>query len=106
METPETVSYSTDSAFHALGLPDADDLLLRADLMCQIVRIIAEQKLTQVRAGKLMAMDQPRVSALMNGKITLFSTDRLLRALSDLGQDVEVRISPSSGAKGTLRLAA
>jgi predicted XRE-type DNA-binding protein len=52
-----------------------------------------------------MAMDQPRVSALMNGKITLFSTDRLLRALSDLGQDVEVRIRPSGGDKGTLRLA-
>lgn len=81
METPETVSYSTNSAFHALGLPDADDLLLRSDLMRQIVRIIAERKLTQVRAG-------------------------LLRALSDLGQDMEVRIRPSSGAKGTLRLAA
>ena len=106
METPETVGYSANSAFHALGLPDADDLQLRSDLMRQIVQIIAERKLTQVRAGKLMSMDQPRVSALMNGKITLFSTDRLLRALSDLGQDVEVRIKPSGGAKGTLRLAA
>jgi predicted XRE-type DNA-binding protein len=110
METPKSlretpVSYASDSAFHALGLPDADDLQLRADLMRQIVRIIAERRLTQVRAGKLMAMDQPRVSALMNGKITLFSTDRLLRALSDLGQDVEVRIRPSGGDKGTLRLA-
>jgi predicted XRE-type DNA-binding protein len=111
METPKSVSdtnatYSTDSAFHALGLLDADDLQLRADLMRQIVRIIAERKLTQVRAGKLMAMDQPRVSALINGKITLFSTDRLLRALSDLGQDVEVRVTPSAGEKGSLRLAA
>jgi predicted XRE-type DNA-binding protein len=111
METPESVSntnvnYSTESAFHALGLPDADDLQLRADLMRQIVRIIAERKLTQAGAGKLMAMDQPRVSALMNGKITLFSTDRLLRALSDLGQDVEVRVTPSAGEKGSLRLAA
>ena len=62
--------------------------------------------LASMCAVQLMAMDQPRVSALMNGKITLFSTDRLLRALSDLGQDVEVRIRPSGGAKGTLRLAA
>jgi predicted XRE-type DNA-binding protein len=106
MEDAMTISYSTDSAFHALGLADADDLQLRADLMRQLVRIITEQKLTQVRAGKLMAMDQPRVSALMNGRVTLFSTDRLLRALSDLGQDVEVRITPSRSAKGALWLAA
>ncbi len=106
MEKPEAVSYSSESAFHALGLADADDLQLRADLMRQIVRIIAELGLTQARAGKLMAMDQPRVSALINGKITLFSTDRLLRALSDLGQDVEVRVTPSGAVKGRLRLAA
>lgn len=68
--------------------------------------ISAERKLIKVCAGKPVAMDQPRVSALMNRKITLFSTDHLLRALSDLGQDVEVRIRPSGGAKGTLRLAA
>lgn len=106
METSEPVTYSTESAFHALGLPDADDLQLRADLMRSIVRVIAERKLTQVQADKLMAMDQPHVSALINGKITLFSTDRLLRALSDLGQDVEVRVTPSSGGRGSLRLAA
>jgi predicted XRE-type DNA-binding protein len=106
MEKPKPVSYSTDSAFHALGLPDADDLQLRADLMRAIVRIVAERGLTQAAAGKLMGMDQPRVSALMNGKITLFSTDRLLRALSDLGQDVEVRVTPSGGEKGRLKLAA
>jgi predicted XRE-type DNA-binding protein len=106
METSEPVSYSAQSAFHALGLPDADDLQLRADLMRSVVRIIAERKLTQAQAGKLMAMDQPRVSALINGKTTLFSTDRLLRALCDLGQDVEVRVTPSRGEKGCVRLAA
>ena len=53
-----------------------------------------------------MGMDQPRVSALLNGKITLFSTDRLLRALSDLGQDIEVRIVPSADRKGHMWIAA
>ena len=105
MET-EPVSYDTDSAFHALGLADADDLQLRADLMQSVGRIIADRRLTQTQAGKLMDMDQPRVSALLNGKIALFSTDRLLRALSDLGQDVEVHIVPSTASKGRLRLAA
>ncbi len=101
-----TVTYTTDSAFHALGLPDADDLLLRAELMRKIATVVAERGLTQTQAGELMRMDQPRVSALIKGKIGKFSTDRLLQALSDLGQDVEVRITPARTGKGRLRVAA
>jgi predicted XRE-type DNA-binding protein len=102
----ETVTYSTESAFHALGFPDADDLVLRAELMRKIAEVIAARDLTQVQAGELIHMDQPRVSALLTGKIVKFSTDRLLRALSDLGQDVELRITPAQGAKGRLHVAA
>jgi predicted XRE-type DNA-binding protein len=89
MANEQTVTYSTESAFHALGFPDADDLVLRAELMRKIAEVIAARNLTQVQAGELMHADQPRVSALLTGKIVKFSTDRLLRALTDLGQDVE-----------------
>lgn len=106
MAKRKSVTYSTDSAFHALGLPDADDLVLRAELMRRIGEIIAVRDLTQVQAGKLMRMDQPRVSALLKGKIGKFSTDRLLKALSDLGQDVELRITPARKGKGRLHVAA
>jgi predicted XRE-type DNA-binding protein len=106
MAKREAVSYSTESAFHALGLPDADDLVLRAELMQKIGEIVSARGLTQTQAGALMRMDQPRVSALVKGRIGKFSTDRLLQALSDLGQDVEVRITPARTGKGRLRVAA
>lgn len=93
MEARQPVGAVAESAFHALGLPDADDLVLRAQLLRRIADVVREQDLTQAQAGALIGMDQPRVSALLNGKITKFSTDRLLRALSDLGQDVELRIT-------------
>ena len=105
MEEKEPVAYSDKSAFHALDLADADDLELRAGLMQRIGEIVAARSLTQAQAGELMAMDQPRVSALLRGKIGKFSTDRLLKALSDLGQDVELRITPAREAKGKLKLA-
>ncbi len=105
MEDKEPVTYSTKSAFHALDLPDADDLELRAALMRRIGEIVAARGLTQAQAGELMAMDQLRVSALLRGKIGKFSTDRLLEALSDLDQDVEPRITPAPSGKGKLRLA-
>jgi predicted XRE-type DNA-binding protein len=106
MAKHEQVTYTNDSAFHALGLPDADDLVLRADLMRRIAKIISARGLTQTQAGEIMHMDQPRVSALLKGKIGKFSTDRLLKALSDLGQDVELRITPARNGRGRLRVAA
>ncbi len=105
MEENEPVTYSVKSAFHALDLRVADDLELRASLMQRIGEIVAARGLTQVQAGEIMGMDQPRVSALLRGKIGKFSTDRLLKALSDLGQDVELRITPARSGKGKLKLA-
>jgi len=106
MGADKSVTYSAESAFHSLGLPDADDLVLRAELMRRIGEIIAARGLTQAQAGELIRMDQPRVSALVKGRIGKFSTDRLLRALSDLGQDVELRITPAAAGKGRLHVAA
>lgn len=106
MAKRKDITYSKVSAFHDLGLKDADDLVLRADLMQKVCKIIAARGLTQVQAGELMGMDQPRVSALLKGKIGKFSTDRLLKALSDLGQNVEVRITPARAKKGRMRVAA
>jgi predicted XRE-type DNA-binding protein len=106
MAKKTAVSYTAGSAFHALGLLDADDLVLRAELMRKIGEIIVARGLTQAEAGAVMHMDQPRVSALLKGKIAKFSTDRLLKGLSDLGQDVEVRITPARKGKGRLRVAA
>jgi predicted XRE-type DNA-binding protein len=106
MAKDDAVTDSNESAFHALGLSDADDLELRAELMRKIAEVIAARALTQVQAGELMPMDQPRVSALLAGKIAKCSTDRLLQALSDLGQDVELRITPARGGKGRLYVAA
>ena len=92
------------SAFHVLGLEEADDLVLRAELMRKIGTIIEAKELTQAEAGQLIGMDQPRISALIRGKITKFSTDRLITALNDLGQNVELRIRPATQPKGVTKI--
>jgi predicted XRE-type DNA-binding protein len=37
-----------------------------------------------------MGIDQPKVSALLSGRLTNFSSERLMRLLTKLGQDVEI----------------
>jgi predicted XRE-type DNA-binding protein len=53
-----------------------------------------------------MGIDQPKVSALLNGRLANFSTDRLMRLLTALGQDVEIVVKERSGSldKGRIRV--
>jgi len=53
-----------------------------------------------------MGIVQPEVSALLNGHLTNFSSDRLMRPLAALGQDVEITImaKPRNRARGRIRV--
>jgi predicted XRE-type DNA-binding protein len=97
--TEEIEVYSgSGNVFADLGLPDADELLIKAQLADQISDLIEERQLTQVEAAKLLGIDQPKVSALVRGRLSGFSTDRLFRFLNALGRDVEIRVVPNLAA--------
>src|SRR5262245_43709546 len=90
----DEVEASSGNVFADLELPDADESLAKAELAGRICAILGERKLTQAKAAALLGVDQPKVSALMRGKLDGFSTDRLFRFLNALGQDVEIVIRP------------
>jgi predicted XRE-type DNA-binding protein len=54
--------------------------------------LIAAEKLTQAQAAQRLGLDQPKVSALVRGRLEGFSTDRLMRFLVLLGRDVHIVI--------------
>jgi predicted XRE-type DNA-binding protein len=64
--------------------------------------------MTQAEAAELLGIDQPKVSALINGKLSGFSTVRLFRFLNALGRDVEivVKIKPNSRSQARTRVVA
>ena len=82
---------SSGNVFADLGLPDADDLMAKANLALHIKRTIEARNLTQVH--RLLGLDQPKVSSIINGRLDGFSTDRLMRFLNDLGCDVKISVS-------------
>jgi predicted XRE-type DNA-binding protein len=86
------VHTSSGNVFADLGLPNAEELLLKAELAHQISELISARQLTQIAAAELLGIDQPKVSALMRGKLSGFSTERLFRFLNALGSNVEIRI--------------
>ena len=105
-ETDIPVTASSGNVFADMGLPEPDEELTKAQLASYIREVIKRRRLTQVAAASLMGIDQPKVSALLNGRLTSFSSERLMRLLTALGQDVEitVRTKPRNRARGRIRV--
>lgn len=85
---------SSGNVFADLGLPNAEDRLAKAELARKISEIIVKRRLTQMEAGELLGIDQPKISALVRGRLGGFSLERLVRFLTVLGRDVEIVVKP------------
>jgi len=85
----------TGNIFADLGVKNPEMELAKAELACAIRSIIRERKLTQKRAAALLGTDQAKVSALMGGKVSGYSYDRLVDYLNKLNCDVKIVVTPS-----------
>ena len=101
-----TVTPGSGNVFADLGVAEPEEELAKAQLAVHIRDAIKRRRLTQAEAARLVGIDQPKISALMNGRLTGFSSDRLLRCLTALGQDVDivVRSGAKCDARGHLRV--
>lgn len=105
-ETEIPVTASGGNVFADMGLPEPDEELTKAQLASHIRQVIKGQRLTQAAAAALMGIDQPKVSALLNGRLANFSSERLMRLLTALGQDVDITVKakPRNRAHGRIRV--
>ena len=98
---------SSGNVFADLNLPHADDLLAKAELAAKIIAEIQRRRMTQSQAAATLGVDQPKISALKQGKLSGFSIERLLRFLLLLGRDIEIKVKekPRSRSGAKLRVA-
>jgi predicted XRE-type DNA-binding protein len=98
--------YLLDSAnrYADLVYPEPEEALLKARLALEISTAIRERKLTQEDAAVILGLDQPKVSAIMRGKLSGFSMERLLRCLTALERDVTITIEPKKRERGRIEL--
>ena len=77
------------NVFKDIGVPNADEHLVKAQLVFKIDTIMKKRRLKQVEAAHLFGVRQPDISKMLRGEFRQFSVDRLLRFLVALGQNVE-----------------
>lgn len=95
MKKPVDYEVGSGNVFKDLGLEDAEELAIRAEMMLTIIKIIKARGLKQVEVAKLVGLSQGDVSMLSNGAVRRFSTDRIMQVLARLGRDVEIVIKPA-----------
>lgn len=102
------IELGSGNVFADLGFPDAEERTTKVALAVEILRILKERGLTQATAAKLLGVNQPKVSALVNYRLEGFSVERLMTFLTALGRDVDITIRPrrSSRSPGRIQVAA
>lgn len=94
---------TTGNVFAALGCEYPDELLARAKLLDQVSTLIKNSGLSQDKVAKKLGITQPKVSMLVSGRLSTFSTDTLLHYLSILGCKIEIRVRKPRSRLGIFR---
>src|SRR5258708_38845823 len=82
----------SENVFADIGVRDPEGSLVRAKLAKQIAELIRRKRLRQNQVADILGVDQSKVSKLVRGRISGFTSDRLLRYLNALGCDIRIEI--------------
>ena len=100
----ESIVRSSGNVFADLGLRDAGEKQTKVRLAVAIQQIIQTRHLSQTAAARLLDINQPKISALVNDQLDGFSVERLLHFLNALDRDVEIVIRKKPRSRKTARI--
>jgi predicted XRE-type DNA-binding protein len=98
------ITRGSGNVFRDLGLPDAEDHMLKAELVMRLAAIVKTRKLTQSAAAAALGIGQPDLSKILKGQFRQVSVERLLRFHMALGQDVAITLRDKGRVKRPARL--
>jgi predicted XRE-type DNA-binding protein len=87
------------NVFADLGLPDAEERQVKANLAHVIINIVEDHRWAQKKAATVLGIAESEMSDIMNGKLRRFSRERLERYLNLLGMDIRIQVYPRAAGK-------
>ena len=92
---------SSGNVFEDLQVSEPSEALAKSELAAIVAQALRARRLTQTAAARMLGIDQPKVSELLRGRLTRFSTERLLVFLLRLGRDVDIVVRNGAGRSGS-----
>ena len=90
------VYVGSGNVFADMGLPHPEERLAKAEAAIHIEEVITERRLPRTEAAALMHVDEAELADIIQGRLRVFTLDRLFQCLTALGQDVEITIRPKA----------
>ena len=98
------IEEGSTNVYADLGRPDADAMLVKAQLASRIGDIIKRRRLTQATAAEITGLPQPKLSGLLRGQFRGVSEVKMLTCLTRLGRDVRIVVGPARRRAGAGRI--
>lgn len=92
------IEKSSGNVYADLGIPDADEMLVKAKLAMKIGEIIKARGWTQQQAASVLDMTQPKLSKMLRGQFRGISEAKMMECLARLGRDIQIVVGPARQA--------
>jgi predicted XRE-type DNA-binding protein len=89
-----SINAGSDNVYRDLGFPEAEaqNLLLRGDLVIHIRKVIDKLGITQAEAARHAGITQPRMNDLIKNRTHKFTLDVLVNVAAQLGYTVKLTL--------------
>lgn len=99
------IEEGSGNVYADLGMADADEMIVKAQLAAKIGEIIKSRKWSQQQAADVLGMTQPKLSKMLRGQFRGISEAKMLDCLTRLGRDVQIVVGPARRAPSAGHLA-
>ncbi len=90
------IEKGSGNVYADLGIANAEEMFVKAQLATKIGEIIKHKKMTQMQAAEVLGMPQPKLSNMLRGQFRGISESKMLECLTRLGQDVQIVVKTPS----------
>jgi predicted XRE-type DNA-binding protein len=92
------IEEGTGNVYADLGMADADEMIVKAQLATKIGEIIKRRKWSQQQASDVLGLPQSKLSKMLRGQFRGISEAKMLDCLVRLGRDVQIVVGPARRA--------
>jgi predicted XRE-type DNA-binding protein len=83
------------NVYEQLGFPDAEEMLVKAQLVSQIAEILRKRGWSRQQAAKVLGLTQPKLSKMLRGQFRGISEMKMMDCLVRLGRAVKIVVGPA-----------
>jgi predicted XRE-type DNA-binding protein len=98
------ITKGSKNVYADLGYPDADEMLIKAQLVTKIGKTIKARGWTQQKAADVLGLTQPKLSEVLGGRFRGISEAKLLDCMARLNYRVQIVIGEEMPSAAPVQL--